>query len=77
MLDVLISGKKKDLKKLTIFGKGSGKRRLLASYTVETPVWKTSYRILLSGAGPLSSFATARSSRPSRSRSPTATDMAE
>lgn len=51
LLDVLISGKKKDLKKLTIFGKGSGKRRLLASYTVETPVWKTSYRILLSGAG--------------------------
>ena len=51
LLDILISGKKKDLKKLTIFGKGSGKRRLLASYTVETPVWKTSYRILLSGAG--------------------------
>jgi hypothetical protein len=50
LLDVLISGKKKDLKKLTIFGKGSGKRRLLASYTVETPVWKTSYRILLAGA---------------------------
>ena len=51
LLDILISGKKKDLKKLTIFSKGSGKRRLLASYTVETPVWKTSYRILLSGAG--------------------------
>ena len=50
LLDISISGKKKDLRKLTIFGKGSGKRRLLASYTVETPVWKTSYRILLSAA---------------------------
>ena len=50
LLDISISGKKKDLRKLTIFGKGSGKRRLLASYTVETPVWKTSYRILLAAA---------------------------
>ncbi|MGQ0656449.1 MAG: hypothetical protein ACT4P4_30020 [Betaproteobacteria bacterium] len=50
LLDVLISSKKKDLKKLTILGKGRGKRRLLASYTVETPVWKTSYRFLLHGS---------------------------
>lgn len=49
LLDVLISSKKKDLKKLTILGKGRGRRRLLASYTVETPVWKTSYRFLLHG----------------------------
>jgi hypothetical protein len=49
LLDILISAKKKDLKKLTIFSKGKGKRRLLASYTVETPVWKTSYRLLLQG----------------------------
>ena len=47
LLDILISGKKKDLKRLTIFGRGSGKRPLVASYTVETPVWKTSYRVLL------------------------------
>jgi hypothetical protein len=47
LLDILISGKKKDLKRLTIFGRGSGKRQLVASYTVETPVWKTSYRVLL------------------------------
>jgi hypothetical protein len=47
LLDVLISGKKKDQKKLTIFAQGPGKREVVASYTVETPVWKTSYRILL------------------------------
>lgn len=49
LLEILISAKKKDLKRLTIFGRGKGKRRLLASYTVETPVWKTSYRVLLGG----------------------------
>jgi hypothetical protein len=47
LLGVLIAAKKKDLKKLTIFGKGKGKRPLVASYTIETPVWKTSYRVLL------------------------------
>ena len=47
LLDILISAKKKDLKKVTVFAKGAGKRRLMASYTVETPVWKTSYRLLL------------------------------
>ncbi len=49
LLDILISGKKKDLKRLTIFGRGSGKRQMVASYTIETPVWKTSYRVLLGG----------------------------
>lgn len=47
LLDVLISSKKKDLKKLTIFASGEGERQLFASYIVETPVWKTSYRLLL------------------------------
>jgi hypothetical protein len=51
LLDILISAKKKDLKKLTVFAKGAGRRRLMASYTVETPVWKTSYRLLLQGDG--------------------------
>jgi hypothetical protein len=53
LLDILISGKKKDLKRLTIFGRGSGKRQMLASYTVETPVWKTSYRVLLGPKKPM------------------------
>lgn len=47
LLDVLISSKKKDLKKLTIFATGEGDRTLFASYIVEAPVWKTSYRMLL------------------------------
>ncbi len=48
LLDVLIGSKKKDVKRLTIFGRGKGKRPLVANYVVETPVWKTSYRMLLS-----------------------------
>ena len=47
LLDILISAKKKDLKKLTIFASGEGERTLFASYIVEAPVWKTSYRLLL------------------------------
>ena len=47
LLDTLISAKKKDLKRLTIFARGEGERELVASYIVETPVWKTSYRVLL------------------------------
>ena len=47
LLGILITGKKKELKGITIFTKGEGKRELLASYTIETPVWKTSYRIIL------------------------------
>ncbi|KAJ5072590.1 hypothetical protein M0811_01605 [Anaeramoeba ignava] len=43
LLEILINSKKKDLKKLTIFARGEGKREILASYM---PVWKTSYRII-------------------------------
>jgi len=49
LLDILISAKKKDLKRLTIFTKGDGERSLTISYVIETPVWKTSYRVLLYG----------------------------
>lgn len=47
LLDILFAAKKKDLKRLTIFAKGEGDREILVSYVVETPVWKTSYRVLL------------------------------
>jgi hypothetical protein len=47
LLEILISAKKKEVKRLTIFARGEGERSLLASYIVETPVWKTSYRVLL------------------------------
>jgi len=49
LLDILISAKKKDLKRLTIFARGDGERTLTISYVIETPVWKTSYRVLLYG----------------------------
>ncbi len=49
LLDILISAKKKDLKRLTIFTRGEGERSLTISYVIETPVWKTSYRVLLYG----------------------------
>lgn len=49
LLETLISSKKKDLKKLSIFtrGKKGKEREINVSYILETPVWKTSYRILL------------------------------
>lgn len=47
LLDILISSKKKDLKRLTIFTSGEGQRELFVSYIIESPVWKTSYRLLL------------------------------
>jgi hypothetical protein len=52
LLEVLISAKKKDLKRLTIFARGTGRRSVMASYVVETPVWKTSYRVILSQEKP-------------------------
>ncbi|MCP4697870.1 MAG: hypothetical protein GY862_13610 [Gammaproteobacteria bacterium] len=54
LLNVLINAKKKDLKKLTVFAKGEGERTLNISYLIESPVWKTSYRLLLNeGSSPL------------------------
>lgn len=47
LLHVLISSKKKDAKQLTIFAAGKGKRVVNASYIIEAPVWKTSYRLLM------------------------------
>lgn len=49
LLDVILNAKKKDLKKLTIFTAGEGERTVLASYVIEAPVWKTSYRLLIGG----------------------------
>jgi len=53
LLDVLITAKKKDLKKLTVFLKGEGERSINISYIVAAPVWKTSYRLLLNEESPL------------------------
>lgn len=57
LLDVLITSKKKELKKLTVFLKGQGEHTVNLSYVVETPVWKTSYRLLLNEATLLQGWA--------------------
>ncbi len=53
LLEILISAKKKDAKNLTIYTNGEGKRTILATYVVETPVWKASYRVLLDEKSPV------------------------
>ncbi|MEM7016178.1 MAG: hypothetical protein AAF512_02425 [Pseudomonadota bacterium] len=47
LLNVLIDSKKQDTKRLRLMCRGEGVRRLTVGYLVETPVWKTSYRLLL------------------------------
>src|SRR5262249_46658078 len=46
-LRTVLSAKKKDARTFTFFARGEGKRSIRASYTVEAPVWKATYRILL------------------------------
>jgi hypothetical protein len=46
-LRTVLSAKKKDAKTFTFFARGEGKRGVRVSYTVEAPVWKATYRILL------------------------------
>jgi len=48
LLNIMLDMKKKNLKKVTLFAKGSGKRMISASYVIESSVWKTSYRLRLS-----------------------------
>ncbi len=47
-LKTIIFSQKKDLKNLTIFVIGEGERDLLVSYVLESPVWKTTYRVIVS-----------------------------
>jgi hypothetical protein len=46
-----LASKKKDARVFTLFAQGQGERRLRVSYTLATPVWKATYRILLPEAG--------------------------
>ncbi|MFX0102278.1 MAG: hypothetical protein ACFFCS_22120 [Candidatus Hodarchaeota archaeon] len=46
-LDTIITGKKKDAKRIFIHCEGEKKRELIASYILESPVWKTSYRLVI------------------------------
>ncbi|QSQ20643.1 hypothetical protein JY651_36225 [Pyxidicoccus parkwayensis] len=53
-LATVLSSYKKDSKRMAILTSGQGERELFVSYVVESPVWKTSYRILLDeGEAPL------------------------
>ncbi len=55
-LDLVSSEREPDIRKMAISTAGSGERSLFVSYISETPVWKTTYRIVLnskSGGRPL------------------------
>jgi hypothetical protein len=51
-LDTIIAGKKKDAKKIVINCESGGddavERQIIVSYIRESPVWKTSYRLIMS-----------------------------
>lgn len=51
-LATVLSSYKKDSKRMAILTAGQGERELFVSYVVESPVWKTSYRILLDEGEP-------------------------
>jgi hypothetical protein len=46
-LEVLAAARDKDKKNVSIDFKGEGQRRVRVGYVVETPVWKTSYRLVV------------------------------
>lgn len=43
--------RKRELRRLSMFTRGVGERRLFVSYVIEAPVWKTSYRMILGAGG--------------------------
>jgi hypothetical protein len=46
-----LSAKKKDARTFTMFAQGQGARTVRVSYTLEAPVWKATYRVLLGEEG--------------------------
>jgi hypothetical protein len=50
-LKTQLSAKKKDARTFTFFAQGEGRRTIRVSYTLEAPVWKATYRILLGEEG--------------------------
>ncbi|MEM7206114.1 MAG: DUF4139 domain-containing protein [Planctomycetota bacterium] len=52
MMEVLGKARHADRKTLQLRAQGEGPRELRVGYILETPVWKTSYRLLLDDAGP-------------------------
>jgi hypothetical protein len=47
-LDVVSAGREADVRRMVISTSGTGDRSLFVSYVSEVPVWKTTYRIVLS-----------------------------
>ena len=47
VLGVLFTAHRRDTKNITIRAEGDGDHKLIVAYTVETPVWKATYRLLL------------------------------
>ncbi|QDU18693.1 DUF4139 domain-containing protein [Urbifossiella limnaea] len=47
LLKTQLGAKKKDARTFTLFAQGTGARTLRLSYVLEAPVWKATYRILL------------------------------
>lgn len=50
-LEILNTSHKKTARNLVINAQGSGARNIVAGYTIEAPVWKTSYRVVLDEKG--------------------------
>jgi Carboxypeptidase regulatory-like domain len=48
-LGLLASEREQDLRRMTLATTGIGERQLFVSYISEVPVWKTTYRLVLSG----------------------------
>lgn len=55
-----LSSKKKDARTFSFFTQGDGKRTVRLSYTLEAPVWKATYRILLNEPGEPGASATGK-----------------
>jgi hypothetical protein len=50
-LKTQLAAKKKDARAFTLVASGDGERRLRVSYVLEAPVWKATYRLLLTAEG--------------------------
>ncbi len=51
MMDIYAKARYADRKVVNLRAIGEGERKVRAGYIIETPIWKTSYRLLLDGTG--------------------------
>jgi hypothetical protein len=45
------STRRRDAKTISVTSRGIGRREMVVSYTISAPIWKTTYRVVLDGAG--------------------------